>query len=225
MAEKVPNSRPQLCPRRISPSDVPAFGLVDKSTMAKVFWSKVWGKRPPVPSSDREKFLKGYQKQVDPSLCSRPDLDLVLDIIKRSNSSAPGPDGIPFAAWRAVPDVGASVLLDVFDAIAGGSVPPEGYNHGLLYLLPKKDTGLLADTRPLSVTNTDNRILAAVVARGIMTSLDALVEPSQRDFLAGKNSTEHIVTINQLFYEAVVRKVSHSVKAFDSIDHDCVGQF
>ena len=91
----------------------------------------------------------------------------------------------------------------MFDAIASGSLPPEGFNHGLLYLLPKKVTGLLADIRPLSVTNTDNRILAAVVARGIMPAVDALVEPSQRGFLAGKNSTEHIVTINKLFYEAV----------------------
>ena len=66
--------------------------------MASSFWSKVWDKRPPVPSSQREKFLEGYRKQVDPSLCSKPDLDLVLDIIKRPNSSAPGPDGIPFAA-------------------------------------------------------------------------------------------------------------------------------
>ena len=199
MAEKVPNSRPVLGPLRISPDDVPAQGPTDKSAMAKVFWSKVWDKRPSVPSSDREKFLEGYHKQMDASLCSRPDVDLVTDIINRPNNSAPGPDGIPFAAWRAAPDLAAPLLLNVFDAIASGSLPPEGFNHGLLYLLPKKDTGLLADTRPLSVTNTDNRILAAVVARGIMPAVDALVEPSQRGFLADKNSTEHIVTI-KLFY-------------------------
>ena len=61
-----------------------------------------------------------------------------------------------------------------------------------------------------------------------MPAVDALVEPSQRGFLAGKNSTEHIVTINKLFYEAVVKKVSRilflldTAKAFDSIDHDWV---
>ena len=46
--------------------------------------------------------------------------------------------------------------------------------------------------------------------------------------MAGKNSTEHIVTINQLFYNSVVKKDSHilflldTAKAFDSIDHDWV---
>ena len=61
-----------------------------------------------------------------------------------------------------------------------------------------------------------------------MPAVDALVEPSQRGFLAGKNSTEHIVTINQLFYEAVVKDDSRvlflldTAKAFDSIDHEWV---
>ena len=46
--------------------------------------------------------------------------------------------------------------------------------------------------------------------------------------MAGKNSTEHIVTINQLFYEAVVKDDSRvlflldTAKAFDSIDHEWV---
>ena len=56
MAQKVPNCRPQLGPLRVSPDDVPALGPVDKSSMTKDFWSKVWDKRPSVPSGDREKF-------------------------------------------------------------------------------------------------------------------------------------------------------------------------
>ena len=182
MAEKIPNSRPLLGPLRVSPDDVPALGPIDKSAVTKVFWSKVWDRRASVPSSDRAKFLEGYRKVLDSSLCSKPDLDLVTDIINRPNNSAPGPDGIPFAAWRAVADIAAPILLNVSDAIADGRVPPDGFNHGLLYRLPKKDTGLLSDTRLLSVTNTDNRILAAVVARGIMPAVDALVDLSKEFF-------------------------------------------
>ena len=39
-----------------------------------------------------------------------------------------------------------------------------------LFLLPKKQTGLIEDTRPLSVTNTDNRVISSVVAHAIMSS-------------------------------------------------------
>ena len=34
--------------------------------------------------------------------------------IKRSNNSAPGPDGIPYKAWRVLRNRGVNVLFDVF---------------------------------------------------------------------------------------------------------------
>ena len=188
----------------------------------------MWAARPPVTKWQRDAFLKGYDKEVDSSLCTRPDLAFITEIIDRPNDSTPGPDKIPFAAWRAASDLSGPVLFRVFEAIAKGHLPPVGFNHGLLFLLPKKDTGLVSDTRPLSVTNTDNRILAAAVARGIMPAVSAYVDPSQKGFLAGKDSGEHIVEINKLFYKAVTKKLSRilflldTAKAFDSVDHDWV---
>ena len=95
LAEKVPSSRPQLGPLRVSPDDVPATGPIDKSSVTKAYWSKVWAKRAPVPVGVRAGFLEGYNKKADLGLCVRPDLEAVVEIINRPNSSAPGPDGIP----------------------------------------------------------------------------------------------------------------------------------
>src|SRR5207253_2111136 len=107
-----------------------------------------------------------------------------------------------------------------------GHTPPEGFNHGLLFLLPKKLTGLVSDTRPLSVTNTDNRLLAATVA--IMPAVVNFINPSQKGFLAGVNGSDHIVDINTFFYDAIRNKwdrllfLLDTAKAFDSIDHDWI---
>ena len=90
-----------------------------------------------------------------------------MESIRSSNNSTPGPDGIPFAAWRAAPDLSAAVLFGVLDSLLNGLSPPAGFNHGFLFLLPKKESGLVSDTRPISVTNTDNRFLSTV-ARAIM---------------------------------------------------------
>src|SRR4051794_23360394 len=73
----------------------------------------------------------------------------------------------------------------VLRAILKGHLPPEGFNLGVLFLLPKKQTGLLSDTRPLSVTNTDNRLLATAVARGIMPAVDGYICPVQKVFWSG----------------------------------------
>ena len=185
LADKLPSSVVSL---RVSADDVPAVSPSEKSALASEYWSGVWAARPPVTKGQRDIFLRGYDKKVDPSLCTRPDLAFITEIIDRPNDSTPGPDGIPFAAWRAASGLSGPILLRVFEAVAKGHFPPEGFNYGLLFLLPKKDTGLVSDTRPLSVTNTDNRILAAAVARGIMPAVSAYVDPSQKGFLAGKDS-------------------------------------
>src|SRR6185437_11597663 len=154
--------------------------------------SKVWDKRTTSTTpSERTSFLRGYDSKVDNSLLQEPDLDSVLEAIAKSKNTAAGPDGIPFAAWRAAPDLAAPLLLGVLQAIFRGHNPPEGFNLGLLFLLPKKLTGLISDTRPLSVTNTDNRLLAACVARGIMPAISAYISPCQKGFLAGKDGGDH----------------------------------
>ena len=112
--------------------------------------------------------------------------------------SCPGPDGVCFAAWRAAPDLAAPVLHAVLLAILGGHHPPEGFNHGLLFLLPKKLTGLVSDTRPLSVTNTDNRLLASSVAFSVMEGVSAFLHPSQKGFLAGDTQSTLIRSFTML---------------------------
>ena len=92
---------------------------------------------------------------------------------------------------RAAPELSASVLFGVFRTLCSG----------------KKHTGLVSDTRPLSVTNTDNRILAATVARAIMPAVLALVDPSQKGFLTARNGSEHTTDINTFFYEGVEKKI------------------
>ena len=140
LADKLPCSRAQIASLRLAPDDPPAVTPKDRSTLASSFWSKVWDKRPSVPFSQRDEFLQDYDKEIDQSLCPQPDLAFLSEVIRHSNNSSPGPDGIPFAAWRAVIELASPVLLRVFEAIVKGHLPSVGFNHGILFLLPKKDT-------------------------------------------------------------------------------------
>jgi hypothetical protein len=229
LADQIQSTRPSVPFLSLSHDSPPASSASEKSTLAKSYWSKVWEKRPDPPSTyERATFLKKYKQKVDQSKCQEPDLEAVLLAIKVSKNSAAGPDGISFAAWRAAPDLAAPVLLAALKAIFKGQLPPEGFNHGLLFLIPKKLTGLISDTRPLSVTNTDNRLLAATGARGIMPAVSDYLNPAQKGFLNGKSGSDHTTDINQIFYDAVKEKRDHFVflldtaKAFDSIDHDWI---
>ena len=229
LSDNLPCTKSRLVALQDDVGGIPAVSAADKSKVAAAFWSKIWKARDVcVTRSQRGKFLAAYNKKVNPALCSEPDLEAVCAAIKRSNNSSAGPDGICFAAWRSVAELAAPVLLSALKAILKGHTPPVGFNFGLLFLLPKKLTGLISDTRPLSVTNTDNRLLASVVAHAIMPAVADLINPCQKGFVTGRCGSDHVVDINSFFYDAIRKKAEKllflldTAKAFDSVDHDWI---
>ena len=227
IAKIIPSSRASISSLRARPDDPPADSASEKSKLCATFWGRVWEKRPTLDPKISSRFLQQYHKQIDPTLLQQLTLEDILYAIKNANDSTPGPDGIPFSAWKAAPDLAAPILLNAFNAMSKRHKAPDEFNHGLLFLLPKKLSGLIEDTRPLSVTNTDNRIIASAVANVIMPAVKKLVSPCQKGFLSGIDSDDHIVSINSYFYEAVAQRKTKflffldTAKAFDSIGKPC----
>ena len=229
LSDKAPSSRVRVGNLRLKLDSPEMISNSDRANLAADYWSKIWARRSNIPSfSARVAFLNGYSKKIVPNLCHNVNLDDFIFSINHTNNSTPGPDGIPFAAWRAAPDLAAPILLAVFRSICAGQPPPSNFNRGLLFLLPKKNTGLISDTRPISVTNSDSRILSATVARAIMPAVLELIDPAQKGFLNGRSGVDHVSDINNFFYEGVENNLVRflflldTAKAFDSIDHDWI---
>ena len=95
----------------------------------------------------------------------------------------PGPDRIPYIAWKRLGDLGTDTLFEAATALQREDAAdllrrasrPEGtegdhdFDLGDLCCLPKKKTGEDPDlgeyyaadaTRPLTIVNTDNRVIA-----------------------------------------------------------------
>ena len=84
-------------------------------------------------------------------------------------------------------------------AMANGELHPEGYNFGLLCLIPKKGTLPPSDTRPISVTNADNRIVAKAVVTSHSLTLYNHLHPAQKGFVPWRVFEELLHQINELF--------------------------
>jgi hypothetical protein len=101
-------------------------------------------------------------------LIKPPSSMSVRAFIKSSKHSKPGPDGLPYAAWDAAGDAGAETLLEVNDFLASGYTMPVTYSDQLMLFVVKGEDQddayevcrVAADTRPLSLKNTDNKIIA-----------------------------------------------------------------
>ena len=86
------------------------------------------------------------------------------------NSASLGIDGLLYAAWRAARSAGAKTLCAVASLLAQGSSVSHDFNHNVAIFLHKGDlegdsseiSRKPEDTRPLSLKNTDNKIICSI---------------------------------------------------------------
>jgi ribonuclease HI len=195
------------------------------TNMAAGFWSKVWAHRD-YDAHSAAAFLALYKKRIgkQPAVMT---VEAVVAAIKSTNNSAPGPDGIPFRAYRLLALMVAPILHGIAMAMSRGKKPPRGFNHADLYLLPKDNSMLVDKTRPISVPNTSNRIVSTVLLVSITPVITPLLNKAQAA-MPGGNIGENIQNFNERFYGAQQRKGKYYLflldfqKAYDSMQHQYV---
>ena len=172
----------------------------------------------------RENYLADYDKNIDTSLLTEPNLELVNRAIVLAPASSRGPDGIPFSAYKVLKDVAAPILLDCARDLCQ-NLPPSGFNYSRLVLLEKRATHLVNDTRPICVNNTDNRIIAKVFVFGTCDAAQELIGNYQKMFLPGRQMIDHLRGLNEEFFgslhdqQRLYALFTDNKKAFDSIHH------
>ena len=222
----LPSSRASITHLRNTLDDEPTDSPAGKAEIIRLFYSKLWQRdsNEPSPASMRSK-LQHYKGKVNQDLIGFPTLDSVTASILSTNDSSPGPNGIPFNVYRRLVKFYAPIALDLFNDLAAGCKAPKDFNHGLLFLLPKGDSGLVADTRPLSVTNTNNRIIARIAAKTLEPAMAALIGPTQIGFIRGRQCDDHIIALTNLYYKSLNKRQQTFLlfldvkKAFDQIHH------
>ena len=226
----LPSTRKRLTMLLHPDTGTPSSDPKEMANTIKTFWGKLWKRSGSLPPfSQILSYLTSYPTRVPRKLTPQlPTLDEITEHIHGTNNSAAGPDGIPFAFYRLCADTIAPILLAILTALAHGISPPAGYNYARLFLIPKNDSLDVADTRPISVTNADNRILAKTLTTVIAPALKAILHLSQKGFVPGRYGEDHILALNQAYYSALDRKQQHYIlfldtkKAFDSIHHEFI---
>ena len=140
--------------------------------------------------------------------------------INCAKNSMPGPDGIPAAAYKHLGDFAITIIHAATECLGTPEYGrlfgeayqdrcPEGahnFNASLLVCLPKKPTDNIPgigdvysgeDTRPLSLVNTENRIIASA-ARYCWEPLlgDNYVSNMQQGFIKGRSMMNNIIDVD-----------------------------
>ena len=98
-----------------------------------------------------------------------PGAEDLIRTVLATNDSSPGPDGIPYAAWRLHPGVSSDAMITHLNDICRSAVPPP---CSVQAWIPKAKMGPTADNfRPLGMPSTFERVIdgsiAAVMTRAI----------------------------------------------------------
>ena len=198
------------------------------AAILKGYWESVWAEDE-IPDQVFEEGLRHYDKSIHKAP-PRPTVKLFRKIILGTSNSSPGPDGVPFSFIRQFVDLFAPLLFGATLVMMSGIPPPRGFNFALGFFLPKKLTGLVEDTRPISVPDTVNRVIAKVMVTLLLPPIAKLVEERQSCGIPDKRIHSNVASLASSYYASLGKKEIAFIlfvdftKAFDSIPHGWIAK-
>jgi hypothetical protein len=181
-------------------------GLVMASTMARHYAQS--SKAPPPDPAARGAVLAAIHASgcsMDPDKAeaagaAEVSAEEVLKAAKHTKpSKAPGPDGIPTEVWLRGGAPAHRLLAALFTAIGESDATPAGFLDGAVKPIFKAgDPAEPANYRPITLLNTDHRLLAKVLARRLSPLLAEAIGPEQAGFLTGRRGSDNILALQLL---------------------------
>ena len=110
------------------------------------------------------------------------------------------------AAYKALIEIAVTLIHDIAANLTSANPfpQPDNFNYAYLFCLPKKASFIDAvlgavfapsKTRPLSIVNTDNRIIAGAFRLVLEPIFNEWISESQRGFLSGRSMLANVLDV------------------------------
>jgi hypothetical protein len=222
--------------------DIPNTNPLRKSSNTEVisyvfteFYQNLYDIKPSDPEAQHQ-LLSSITRSINPNDANFHNRPISLaEITKAINSTtpgkAPGPDGLTIELYQAYAQPISTTLLEFYnDCYAQGLLPPS-MNSATIKLIYKEKGSRSSPSnyRPISLLQTDFKIIAKVIATRIKPLLPQIIGDDQYGFVPGRHIDDPIRTC-QLLVEYLKRNPSDEEglallfldqeKAFDRVDHE-----
>jgi hypothetical protein len=134
------------------------------------------------------------------------DKEEVLKLLQWGNKSCAGPDRIPFSLYRVTSGAMVQVWIDLIQEAGEETEWESDFFLRQLVLLPKVDSGfpMVDQFRPITITNTDYRIVTRYWAIWLAGLANLMVSRLQHSLLPGHMIDDVIELIHDGFLEAII---------------------
>ena len=155
-------------------------------------------------------------------------IDELTATLRSCLDSAPGPDGIPYSFLKYFWNKVGPILLNAWNySLLTHELPP---SHKLSYLrlIPKagKDSRVIGNLRPITLSNTDHKLITKTYARKLTTLVSPNISQEQTAYIPNRlindNIRSMLMTVDLANSDPTIDGVVVSLdakKAFDSVDH------
>jgi hypothetical protein len=181
----------------------------DTAKALKFVWSKAFNGST-FDQDAADEFLADYGAVIhwDWGKATPPSRNSIRNFIRRLKNSAPGLDGLPYAAWANGGEASLDYIIALLNQMLAGRPSPSEVNFGLFVFIPKSQDGAqlvngrmvvttgATDLRPLTLKNSDNKIVAGVVNHAITPVIKHHALKIQRGFVNGRQMVQNSVELD-----------------------------
>jgi len=196
------------------------------------YYSNLYKSEPPQDDSIMDSFLDGLNfPQIDVAVADDLDKPIELDAILKGiqlmqSGKAAGPDGFPIDFYKMFAKNLAPLLLDMYnDSLANGFLPLTITQASISLLLKRdKNPDECGNWRPISLLNSDVKLLAKVLACRLDPCLPKIISEDQTGFIRGRQLSSNIRRLLNIIFSPSSSLSSEIIisldaeKAFDRVE-------
>ena len=152
------------------------------------------------------------------------DIQITKEEIKTAikamkNNKTPGEDGIPIdlykVFWGVLENPFISMMLEVFEL----GCLNRSARTGILNLIPKakKDTRYVKNLRPITLLNSDYKIIEKAVANKMVPALETIIHEDQRGFMKNRRISVNIRKLLDIIHHAKENDMEALILSLDFV--------
>ena len=196
------------------------------------FWHDLWGRKKDIDSNQQDAYLDRYLSsdtniQRSNFFISKDDLFQSLKLQNKNGS--PASDGLTPRVYLWAWDIIADDFTEVINNCYLNGSMSKSMRAAIVTLLPKKgNLKELANWRPVSLLNTDYKILARIITKRLMEDVKDQISIEQKCAIKGRQLFDIHLNLSTALKNCKSAKDPNIItcydyrKAFDMLDHSII---
>ena len=146
-------------------------------------------------------------------------LDLEKAVKLMNNNKTPGSDGLPVDFYKVFWTQIKHVFYDMVEKVYDMEMLHESARNGILNLIPKanKDTRYIQNLRPITLLNTDYKIIEKAIANKMLPALEYIIHKDQRGFMKDRRISVNIRKILDIMHHAEKEDMEAVIMSLDFV--------